>query len=248
MNKLKKIIITGCSKGIGYDLCKYFLKKSYKVLGISRLSADIKNKNFFHLKLDLSKEKNIEKLRRKISDFNPKFLINNAANLGVYGKFNKNNFNSWKNSFELNFFAHAHLSHICLKKIINNGGKIFFVAGGGAANSFANFSSYSIAKTAIVRLAENLSEEYKNKIGVYVITPGVINTNLYRHFRKFGHEVEKSKFCKIEETFKLLNFLMSTKKKFLNGRYFHVRDDYKKLSKKNILQNYFLRRNATTNF
>jgi 3-oxoacyl-[acyl-carrier protein] reductase len=248
MNKLKKIIITGCSKGIGHELCKYFLKRSYKVLGISRSDAVIKNKNFYQLRFDLSKKENIEKFKRKISTFNPEFLINNAANLGVPGKFDKINFNSWENSFALNFFAHARLTHICLRKIINNKGKIFFIAGGGAANSFANFSSYSVAKTAIVRLAENLSEEYKHKIGVYVVTPGVIDTNLYKHFKKYGHKVENSKFCKIQETFKLLNFLISTKKKFLNGRYFHVRDNYEKLSKKNIYQNYFLRRNATTKF
>ena len=43
---MKKIIITGASKGIGKEIAINLLKKNFKVIGISR-SHSIKHKNFF---------------------------------------------------------------------------------------------------------------------------------------------------------------------------------------------------------
>ena len=43
-NKKKKILITGSSSGIGYNAAKFFLKKNYTVVGISRTKPKIGNK------------------------------------------------------------------------------------------------------------------------------------------------------------------------------------------------------------
>ena len=43
------------------------------------------------------------------------------------------------------------------------------------------FSSYSVAKTGLVRLTENLANEYKSeKIKFFAIAPGVLNTRMFK--------------------------------------------------------------------
>ena len=56
------------------------------------------------------------------------------------------------------------------ENLIKNNGTAIFFSGGGSANSFPKFSSYSLAKTAIVRLVENIHDEFKS-ISTYCIAP-----------------------------------------------------------------------------
>lgn len=242
MTQNLKIIISGGSKGIGKDFCDYFLKKNYKILCLSRTKPKIKNKNLLFLKIDLKDNNDLEKKKKLILKFNPKILINNSANIGSPNYFKDINFKKWQNSFFLNFFAHAYLTKILIKKIIKNKGKIIFLAGGGAANAFPKFSSYSIAKTAIVRLAENIAAENYNKLDCYAISPGPVKTNLLKKFLKMGHKVKKNLIISSDEFLKLTEFLIKTKDKSLNGRYIHSLDPYNNFTKKNIKNNLFLRR------
>lgn len=242
MNNLNKIIITGGSSGIGFDLVKYFLNKSYKVLCISRTKPKVVDKNLEFLRLDLSKKSDVIRNKNKLKKFNCKFLVCNAANLGEINYFNKININKWEKSFFLNLFSHVYISRYCLNSIEKKAGAIFFLAGGGAANSFKKFSSYSLAKTAIVRLAENIAAESKNKFYSYAITPGPVNTKLMRETLKYGHSIKKSRIVKSSKCIELIDYLIKNNKKFLNGKYIHVNDNYKKFTKKNSKDLFFLRR------
>ena len=63
---MKKILITGASSGIGKELCLYFLKKGYKVVGLSRSKVKINDESFNHYCIDLSK--NFQKLSEIITE------------------------------------------------------------------------------------------------------------------------------------------------------------------------------------
>ena len=54
-NSKKTILITGGSSGIGMNLIKFFLKKNYKIINISRSKPKITNKNLTNIKFDLTK-------------------------------------------------------------------------------------------------------------------------------------------------------------------------------------------------
>jgi len=54
MKNSNKIIITGGSKGIGLDLLKNFLSRSFEVLCLSREKPKINHKNLYFIKVDLS--------------------------------------------------------------------------------------------------------------------------------------------------------------------------------------------------
>ena len=76
------IVITGTSSGIGFELSKMFLHKGNKVWGCSRKRSKIKNKNYFHTKLDLSNDEQLKSWVKKVekqSNNKIDIFISNAA-------------------------------------------------------------------------------------------------------------------------------------------------------------------------
>ena len=239
--KIKKnILITGGSSGIGLFLCKKLLEENFTVINISRSKPKINDKNLVNIKCDLSKLQNIKKIESKINKINIHALINCAADLGVVGNINKVNIFKWSKSFELNLFAHAYMFKIFSKTLIKNKGVAIFFSGGGSANAFPKFSAYALAKTAIVRLVENIQAEI-GQIYTYCIAPGANNTRIYKNSLKYGHKVPSKKMVTPDFTYKLCSYLINSKPDHLKGKFIHVKDDYKN-KKIFIDQNFFLRR------
>ena len=60
-----KILITGTSKGIGLALAKRYLDNGHEVYGLDLLESSINHKNYHHYMVDVSKKKQLDKLRRE---------------------------------------------------------------------------------------------------------------------------------------------------------------------------------------
>ena len=82
---MKNIIITGTSRGIGYELALLFANTGHQVLAISRKmpQALIENKNITCLSVDLSKENELAAVESFISQTWKKvdIIIHNAGSL-----------------------------------------------------------------------------------------------------------------------------------------------------------------------
>ena len=62
------IVITGTSRGVGYELTKKFLSNGNKVWGCSRSKSNIHKKNYFHTKIYVKKlqlRNGLKKLKNK---------------------------------------------------------------------------------------------------------------------------------------------------------------------------------------
>lgn len=81
MYKNKIVLITGSSRGIGFEVANYFLKNNAVVIGISKGAATIDNINYHHFSVDLSLPKELIKIFKNISKHFKKIdvVINNAA-------------------------------------------------------------------------------------------------------------------------------------------------------------------------
>jgi nucleoside-diphosphate-sugar epimerase len=79
---VKKVLVTGSSGFIGYELCNLFLKKNYKVYGLDKFSNKYLNKILF-FKCDIMNKKNLLKIFREIS---PGLVIHLAAKTDLIGK------------------------------------------------------------------------------------------------------------------------------------------------------------------
>lgn len=67
-----KVLITGTSSGIGYEIAKKFIKEGHEVIGIDKRPASIENINYKHYIVDVGKDE-----LPKIEGVN--ILINNAG-------------------------------------------------------------------------------------------------------------------------------------------------------------------------
>ena len=168
----KYIIISGSNSGLGKSLSENFIKDGHDILLLYRKNI---NKNHFlklrndkqkviFFRLDLSNQNLIKKFILFIKKKYQKaiVLINNAADIGPIGLFHKNNFESWKNNLNINLINTAYLIKEIIPIFIKKKSSIINISGGGATKYREYFSAYSVSKTGIVRLTENLSEEYAN--------------------------------------------------------------------------------------
>ena len=200
--KNQVVLVTGASKGLGYEIAKYFLKFGSNLMICSRNYIQIKkayeklnkiknkNQKIFYSVTDVSSFDQVKKLIKTTIDKFKKIdvLVNNAGIYGPMGNFEKVNWNEWVKAIQINLFGSILLCRAVMpyfKK--KNKGKIIQLSGGGAASPLPLISSYAVSKAAIVRFVENLSEEVKNyNIDINAVAPGPLNTDMLKEVLKAG--------------------------------------------------------------
>ena len=174
------IIITGASRGIGYETAK-ILSKEHKVISIAR-SAD-KNKPTGIIPISFDFEKgNIKKdllpqIKKHFETVN--VLINNAATL-IHKPFDEITQEDFKKIFQVNVFAFGELTQAILP-LMKNGHVLNIASMGGIQGSvkFSGLSAYSSSKGALITLTECLAEEFKDKnISFNSIAFGAVQTEM----------------------------------------------------------------------
>ncbi|TDE51402.1 SDR family NAD(P)-dependent oxidoreductase [Flavobacterium sp. GT3P67] len=181
---MKNIIITGTSRGIGFELALQFANAGHQVLAISRKipQALLGNENITCLSVDLSKESELE----KVSDFVSKSwkqidaVIHNAGSL-LLKPFSETTQEDFENIYKVNVFGVANLTRICLPYLQKGSHVVTISSMGGIQGSlkFAGLAAYSSSKGAVITLSELLAEEYKERgISFNVLALGSVQTEM----------------------------------------------------------------------
>lgn len=180
----KNIIITGTSRGIGYELALLFANAGDHVLAISRKTptALIKHQNITCISVDLSDENELEKVTHFLNSTWKKVdaIVHNAGSL-IFKPFTETSNNDFMNVYKVNVFAVANLTRICLPFMQKGSHVVSISSMGGIQGSlkFAGLSAYSSSKGALITLTELLSEEYKEQgIAFNVLALGAVNTEM----------------------------------------------------------------------
>ena len=181
---MKNIIITGTSRGIGYELALQFAQAGHKVLAISRKSpqALIENANITCLSIDLSDENDMQKVEAFLSHSwsNVDILIHNAGAL-LLKPFSETSQIDFESIYKVNVFGMANLTRVCLPFLKKGSHVVTISSMGGIQGSlkFAGLSAYSSSKGAVITLSELLAEEYKDKgISFNVLALGAVQTEM----------------------------------------------------------------------
>lgn len=181
---MKNIIITGTSRGIGYELALQFAKTGHQVLAISRKTPQtlIENPNITCLSIDISNPDELLQAEKFIAQTWKKVdvLIHNAGSL-LHKPFTQITSEEFKNIYKVNVFAVAELTKICIPFMQKGSHVVTISSMGGIQGSmkFAGLSAYSSSKGAVISLSELLAEEYKEQgIGFNVLALGAVNTEM----------------------------------------------------------------------
>lgn len=182
---MKNIIITGTSRGIGFELALQFAKEGHQVLAISRKTpqALIENKNIICLSIDISEANALEHVSKFISQSwqnKVDILINNAGLL-ISKPFEELTVFDFEAVYKVNVFAVAELTRICIPYLHKGSHVVTISSMGGIQGSmkFPGLAAYSSSKGAVITLSELLAEEYKEKgIAFNVLALGSVNTEM----------------------------------------------------------------------
>ncbi len=183
MRNKKTILITGTSKGIGFEMVKIAASQGHKVIAISRDITRLKSViGVDSYSVDITNDIFIESFIKKLSQKQVKLdiLINNAGSL-VNQSFEENSSETFKYIYSVNVFGVASLIRLSLPIINKNGHVLNISSMGGVQGSskFAGLSAYSSSKGALITLTELLAEEY-NKTGpsFNVLALGSVQTEM----------------------------------------------------------------------
>lgn len=181
---MKNIIITGTSRGIGYELALQFAQAGHQVLAVSRKIPQglLGNSNITCLSVDLSLEVDLNKVTHFIESSWKKVdvIIHNAGSL-LNKPFGEISSEEFENVYKVNVFGVANLTRICLPYLQKGSHVVTISSMGGIQGSvkFAGLSAYSSSKGAVITLSELLAEEYKEKgISFNVLALGAVQTEM----------------------------------------------------------------------
>lgn len=163
----KNIIITGTSRGIGFEMVKLFAKAGHQVLALSRNEKPVQNlklKNVTAFSFDL----NDANAYKKVEDFiesdweHVDVLINNAGAL-LNKPFSKITMSDFEQIYKTNVFGVAELTRKVIPFTKKESHIVTISSMGGVQGSlkFPGLAAYSSSKAAVITLTELLAEEYK---------------------------------------------------------------------------------------
>lgn len=181
---MKNILITGTSRGIGFELAIQFANAGHQVLAISRKTPKelIEHVNITCLSVDLSEESGLNVITEFITQTwkNVDILIHNAGSL-VLKPFSQLSQADFEMVYKVNVYGVANLTRICLPFLQKGSHVVTISSMGGIQGSmkFPGLAAYSSSKGAVITLSELLAEEYKEQgVSFNVLALGAVQTEM----------------------------------------------------------------------
>ncbi len=177
---MKTLIITGASKGIGFQVAKMAAEKSYRVINISRSDAahaSIENHN-----IDLAAPDAADKFALLVEELQIDghiTLIHNAAELKSDSAANTATAD-FRHTLELNVVAPHILNQILIPKMTQGSG-IIYVGSTLSEKAVANTYSYVVSKHALIGMMRSTCQDLANTgIHTACVCPGFTDTEMLR--------------------------------------------------------------------
>ncbi|MDP2088865.1 MAG: SDR family oxidoreductase [Flavobacteriaceae bacterium] len=184
---MKNIIISGCSRGIGLELVKYFSNPQFQIIAIARnveTITQLKMTNVTPFKADITNDKDLKALKSYVNKTwnHVDIVIHNAGKL-LNKPFFKTTAEDFLNVYKVNVLAVAELTRILIP-FLNKGSHVVTISSMGAVQGslkFAGLAAYTSSKGALITLTELLAEEYKNSgISFNVLALGAVQTEMLK--------------------------------------------------------------------
>ncbi|SHJ81401.1 SDR family NAD(P)-dependent oxidoreductase [Pseudozobellia thermophila] len=182
---MANIIVTGASRGIGYELVQLLAHEGHRVLALSRNNGPIEklaHKNIAGFPFDLGVPDDFQTLGNFLKNNWKKVdvLVNNAGSL-VNKPFLETSAEEFERVYRVNVFGVAEITKTVLPFMPKTGHVVTISSMGGVQGSvkFPGLSAYSSSKGAVITLTELWAEEFKETGPSFnVLALGAVQTEM----------------------------------------------------------------------
>jgi NAD(P)-dependent dehydrogenase (short-subunit alcohol dehydrogenase family) len=234
-----KILISGASSGIGLYLSQQLTGE--EIWGISR--RPVPTKGARHSICDVTDWLQVEALAAELHQEWNKLdaIIHCAGTQGEIGPAMEVDPIRWVETVQQNI-AGAYFLLRAIFPVLALGAesrpRVILFSGGGASQPRPNFSAYGCAKTALVRLTEQLATEWgPSGPAINIVAPGAINTAMTEEVLRLGPDkVGSAEFERAQKQLStgggdpvrlltLIRFLLSPAAEMVSGRFISAQWD-----------------------
>ncbi|MDQ7917345.1 SDR family oxidoreductase [Mesonia sp. MT50] len=221
----KKVIITGTSRGIGFELAQILADEGHQVLALSRNHTPIKNlkhPNIHSFSFNLNEENDLDQLDKFVNEQwqgSVDILIHNAGSI-INKPFAEITAQELMSVYQTNVFGVFQLNQRLMGKMPKEGHVVTISSMGGVQGSmkFPGLTAYSSSKSAVINLTEILAEEYKETGPSFnVLALGAVQTEMLEEAFP-GYEAPNS----AHEMAQYIADFSLTGNKFYNGKMLQV--------------------------
>lgn len=221
---MKKVVITGTSRGIGLELVKIFAHAGHKVLALSRNEKPVKDLDLEQVEtysFDITNEGHLEEVSNHIRENwkDVDILIHNAGAI-INKPFEEISSEEFERVYKINVFGVAALTRKLLPFMNKDGHVVTVSSMGGVQGSmkFPGLSAYSSSKGAVITLTELLAEEYKETGPAFnALALGAVQTEMLEEaFPGYNAPLQPKEMANYIADFSL------TGNKFYNGKLLQV--------------------------
>jgi 3-oxoacyl-[acyl-carrier protein] reductase len=234
---LKVVVVTGASKGLGFEISRCALQSGFFVVGISRSETENIKKlqseypeQFAFIKQDLGKCEELKMLVKRIEKSYGRIfgLVNNAA-LGHDGVLATMHETQIEELIRVNITSPITLSKYASRSmLLNRTGRIINVGSIIGSTGFNGLSVYGATKSALEGFTRSLSRELgKAQITVNTLAPGYMQTDMTSGLQ--GKKLESilrrsplNKLATVEDAAAMACFLLSDSAESITGATFTV--------------------------
>lgn len=185
----KNILITGASRGIGYQIATSLAQKNHNVIAVARSKKELKklqntfpdNVEFF--RADLTSKQQLDELTKYLSESisGINILINNAGAL-INKPFMDLSEHDWQHMLNVNLISVINLVKSAVP-LLNRESHIVNISSMGGfqgSDKFPGLTAYSVAKGAVSILSECLAVELsEQEISVNALCLGSVQTEMF---------------------------------------------------------------------
>jgi len=216
-------LITGGGRGIGASIARELAADGWSIVVAARtrdqveaVAGEIGGRA---LELDVTDRSAVERAVAEAGDV--ELLVANAGIGGPEGSTWEADPADWWNVLEVNVLG----VHLCCRAVIpgmleRGSGRIVITGSGASYLPGASNTSYTSSKAAICRYGETLANELRNQIPVFVISPGLVRTEMTEGFFE-----DDAPWTPPELAPQLVRVLASGRADALAGRYIHAEHD-----------------------
>jgi len=187
---MKTVIVTGASRGIGFETSLALLESGNRVIAAARSENKLKNLKqrsnsefLLTVTADITTENGLNAIQDVASQVgNIDCLINNAGKV-LNKSFMETTSKEWESVFDVNLFAPIYLIRV-IKPFLKKGSHIVNIGSMGGfqgSDKFPGLAAYSTAKGALAIFSESLSAEFSSDgIAVNCLCLGAVQTEMLK--------------------------------------------------------------------